>query len=250
MSPSQPTCTHDRGRGTTVCLRCRHEQARASQRRRQKFLIQFLGFASVAAIVGVAGVGAASTLRNRDSVTTSAGTVVDTKPTARAKRPAKQLTPKSEPVVQQSAAAAPVQAPAAPPVTTIAPASVVSRPAPRGGYVLVEGRTRLADSIYAMRAGDSVVVNFDAYGFRTRRAAKLEQSLRLTLPMVFGKMATASIDTVSPGGFVTNRDVVGSLAGEGMRVTLDNGSTVRIRVLTRVVSDGPIAIGYLATIER
>jgi hypothetical protein len=116
--------------------------------------------------------------------------------------------------------------------------------------VLVEGRTRLADSIYAMRAGDSVVVNFDAYGFRTRRAIKLEQSLRLTLPMVFGRMATASLDTVGQGGFVTNRDVVGALAGEGMRLTLDNGALVRIRVLTRVVSDGPIAIGYLATIER
>jgi hypothetical protein len=249
MSPSQPTCTHDRGRGTTVCLRCRHEQARASQRRRQKFLIQFLGFASVAAIVGVAGVGAASTLRNRDAVTTSGGTVVDTKPAARAKVAPKQVAPKSEPVVQQSAAT-PAPIPVAPAVTTPAPAPVVSRPATRGGYVLVEGRTRLADSIYAMRTGDSVVVNFDAYGFRTRRAAKLEQSLRLTLPMVFGKMATASIDTVSQGGFVTNRDVVGSLAGEGMRVTLDNGATVRIKVLTRVVSDGPIAIGYLAMIER
>lgn len=247
MSPSQPTCTHDRGRGTTVCLRCRHEHARASQRRRQKFLIQFLGLASVAALVGVAGVSFASTLRTRDAVTTSEGTVVDTKPAARTKSPAKAPAPKSEPVVQQSSSA-PVAAPVTPPVAT--PDAAPTRPAPRGGYVLVEGRTQLADSVYAMRAGDSVVVNFDAYGFRTRRPDKLEQSLRLTLPMVFGRMATASLDTVAKGGFVTNRDVVGALAAEGMHVTLDNGAMVRIRVLTRVVSDGPIAIGYLAILER
>jgi hypothetical protein len=249
MSPSQPTCTHDRGRGTTVCLRCRHEHARASQRRRQKFLIQFLGLASVAALVGVAGVSFASTLRSRDAVTTSEGTVVDAKPAARAKAPAKTPAPKSEPVVQQSSTT-PVAAPVTPPATVVAPEAAPTRPAPRGGYVLVEGRTQLSDSVYAMRAGDSVVVNFDAYGFRTRRPDKLEQSLRLTLPMVFGRMATASLDTVAKGGFVTNRDVVGALAAEGMHVTLDNGATVRIKVLTRVVSDGPIAIGYLAVLER
>ncbi|MEO5568414.1 MAG: hypothetical protein ABIR92_07980, partial [Gemmatimonadaceae bacterium] len=65
MSPSTPTCTHDRGRGTTVCLRCRHEEAQASQRRRQRFLMQFLGLASVAVLIGIAGIGAASTLRDK-----------------------------------------------------------------------------------------------------------------------------------------------------------------------------------------
>ena len=118
------------------------------------------------------------------------------------------------------------------------------------GYVLVEGRTRLTDSIFAVRTGDSVVVNFDAFGYRTRRSAKLEQSLRLTLPMVFGKMAIASIDTVAVGDLVTSKDVVGDRATNGMRVKLDNGATAHIRVLTRIVSDGPIAIGYLTTIER
>jgi hypothetical protein len=49
---------------------------------------------------------------------------------------------------------------------------------------------------------------------------------------------------------VTERDVVGVLASNGMRVKLDNGATAHIRILTRIVSDGPIAIGYLTTIER
>jgi hypothetical protein len=250
MSPStSPTCTHDRGRGTTVCLRCRHERAQASQRRRQKFLMQFLGIGSVAAIVGVAGVGAASTLRGGGdaTVTTSAGNVAASTP-RRTNGPApKTPAPKAVAVVQQSAPAPAATADTQPSTPAPAPA----RPAaPRGGFALVEGKTQLTDSIFAMRTGDSVVVNFDAYGFRTRRSTKLEQSLRLTLPMIFGKMATASLDTLDAGGIVMNRDVIGSLATEGMRLTLDNGATVRIRVLTRPVTGGPIAIGYLATIER
>jgi hypothetical protein len=239
MSPSQPTCTHDRGRGTTVCLRCRHEQAQASQRRRQKFHIQFLGAGAVVAIVGIAGVGAASTLRGGDSsaVTTSEGAV-----TAPSQTPATVTAP----IVQQQAT---TPAPVVDSTPTPPPAPVV-RPAPRGGFVLVEGRTKLVDSVQATRTGDSVIVNFDAFGFRTRRSSKIEQTLRLTLPLVFGRSATASLDGVATGQLVANRDVIGELATEGMLLTLDNGAAVRIRILTRVVSDGPIAIGYLATLER
>src|SRR5215216_4619710 len=99
MSPSAPpTCTHDRGRGTTVCLRCRHEHAQASQRKRQRFFMQFLGLASIAGILIVAGVGAASTLRSQAEVTTSEGnvTVPDAKPAPR-KVPA-QAVPTPAPV--------------------------------------------------------------------------------------------------------------------------------------------------------
>jgi hypothetical protein len=207
--------------------------------------MQFLGLASVAAVLAIAGVSAASTLRNRStSETTSEGTVVpETRPPKATAKPAVQ---KPAPVVQQSASAPETTAPTPPPSPVAAPASAL----PRGGYVLVEGRTQLTDSIYATRTGDSVVVNFDAFGFRTRRPDKIEQSLRLTLPMLFGKMATSSIDTVGAGGLVTSRDVIGELARDGMRVKLDNGAIAHIRVLTRIVSDGPIAIGYLTTIER
>src|SRR3954464_8509511 len=155
MSPSTPpTCTHDRGRGTTVCLRCRHEQAQASAKRRQRFLMQFLGLASVAAVLAIAGVSAASTLRSRNtSETTSEGTVVsETRPAKTVGKPAAQ---KAAPVVQQAATVT-----SAPESTTPAPAtaSTPASPLPRGGFVLIEGRTQLTDSIYAMRSGDSVVV--------------------------------------------------------------------------------------------
>jgi hypothetical protein len=210
--------------------------------------MRVLGLGSVVAIVGVAGVGAASTLRSggESTVTTSEGTV--STPAKSPVKTARVNTPKSPAVVQQSAPAPVTVSPA--PVTAAPEATVPPRPATRGGFVLVEGKTQLSDSVYAIRTGDSVIVNFDAYGYRTRRSAKFENSLRETLPMVFGKMATASLDTIAAGSLVTNRDVVGALAGEGMPITLSNGASVRIKVLTRVVTDGPIAIGYLTIIER
>lgn len=200
--------------------------------------MQFIGLASVVTVVGFAGVSAAHTLRGNKAteVTTSGGTV--TVPDSRPATP----TAATPPVVLQSL-------PVATPAETV-PVAAPARPASRGGFVLVEGRTKLADSIYAVRTGDSVIVNFDAFGFRTRRSGKLESTLRLTMPMVFGKMATASLDTLKEGQLVTNRDVVGTLAAVGMPLTLDNGATVRIRPLTRVGRDGPLAVGYLVVIER
>jgi hypothetical protein len=249
MSPSTPpTCNHDRGRGTTVCLRCRHEEAQATAKKRQRFFMQFLGLVSVAGVLAIAGVSAASTLRNRPtSETTSEGTVVAEPARATTTRSTpKEAEPKVAPVVQQAA-----EPPAPAPADSIrAPEPAPAAAAPHGGFVLVEGRTQLSDSVYAIRTGDSVIVNFDAFGFRTRRSTKIEQSLRQTLPLVFGKTATASVDTMAAGAFVTERDVVGALARDGMRVKLDNGAIAHIRVLTRIVSDGPIAIGYLATIQR
>jgi hypothetical protein len=202
--------------------------------------MQFLGLASVAAIVGVAGVSFASTLRRPPSVTaTSEGSVSlpDAKPAPKSPAPA--------PVVLQATAAVD-STPA--PVTT--PAPPVARPAVRGGFVLVEGRTTLTDSIYAIRSGDSVIVNFDSQGNRTRRSDKIENTLRLTLPMILGRMATSHLDTLKAGTLVRDRDVVGALATGGMNVTLATGATVRVRVLTRDVTGGPIAVGYLATIAR
>jgi hypothetical protein len=211
--------------------------------------MQFLGSASIVGVLVAAGVSAASTLRNDDttSETTSEGTIAaEPKAAAPTKTAVKAPAPKAtEPVVQQSAEKPVESAP-----SVAAPTATPARPTAHAGYVLVEGRTQLTDSIFAVRTGDSVVVNFDAYGYRTRRSDKLETSLRTTMPLVFGKSATAFIDTLADGGLVTTKDVVGDLATNGMRVKLDNGATARIRVLTRIVSDGPIAIGYLTTIER
>ena len=210
--------------------------------------MQFLGLASIAGVLAIAGVSAASTLRNQDTAeSTSEGSVIaastPAKSTPAASKPPSE--PTALPVLQQSAP--PVNPPAAPTPDPIAPAE--KAPVSPAGFVLVEGRSQLSDSVVAMRSGDSVIVNFDAYGYRTRRASKFENSLRETLPLVYGKSATASMDSMA-GEIVTNHDVVGALARDGMRYTLDNGVAIRIKVLTRVVSDGPIAIGYITTIDR
>ena len=208
--------------------------------------MQFLGLASIAGVLAIAGVSAASTLRNQGAESTSEGSVVAPSKPAKTTPTASQQPsePTAVPIVQQSA---PVNPPV---VETPAPIAAAEKaPAPPGGFVLLEGRSQLSDSVVALRSGDSVIVNFDAFGYRTRRASKFESSLRQTLPLVYGKGATASMDTMA-GEIVTNHDVVGALARDGMRYTLDNGVGIRIRVLTRVVSDGPIAIGYVTTIER
>jgi hypothetical protein len=195
--------------------------------------MQFLALGAVGGLLGIAGVGAASTLRDRhESVETSGGSVVtETKPAAKA------ATKQVEPSVIQAS-------------STPAPAPVVSQPVVRHGFALVEGRTPLTDSIYATRVGDSVIVNFDAQGYRTRRPEKLERTLRLTLPMVYGKSVTQSFDTVKAGELVTSKDVIGELATTGMRIVLDNGASARLRVLTRTGRDGPLAVGYITIVER
>ena len=215
--------------------------------------MQFLGLASIAGVLAIAGVSAASTLRNQGTAeTTSEGSVITASkpPKTTPSAPKQSSEPTVAPVVQQSLETPPPVTDPAPIATAPAADPAPARVATHGGFAIVEGRTQLADSVYAIREGDSVIVNFDAFGFRTRRATKLEQSLRLTLPLVFGRMATASVDTMAAGTFVTERDVVGALARDGMRVKLDNGAVAHIRILTRVVSNGPIAIGYLTTIER
>src|ERR1019366_5789419 len=77
MTPTLPTtCTHDRGRGTTVCLRCRHDEWLAAQKRRQQMLMRFLGLASLVGIIGAAGLAGAITLRDGREVTeTNSGNV-------------------------------------------------------------------------------------------------------------------------------------------------------------------------------
>jgi hypothetical protein len=211
--------------------------------------MQFLGLVSVVAVLAVAGVSAASTLRGDgntlDVTATSAGTIGEPKSAARPKAPVTKA-----PVVQQASAPATTTPAETTPAPAATPTPAPARPAARAGFVLVEGRTQLTDSIYAIRTGDSVIVSFDAYGFRTGRATKLEGTLRLTLPLVFGKMATAGLDTLQANQLVTNRDVTGALATTGMQVVLGNGAIARIRTLVRVGRDGPLAVGYLATIDR
>lgn len=248
MSPTSPkTCNHDRGPGTTVCLRCRHDEWQASQRRRQQMLMRFLALGFVVAIVGIAGLGAASAWRERSAsaVTDSVAGSVTLKQEGRSTgRPTRLLAP--TPSVAASTRPATV-ASAPEPVSAPVPAapSASSR-----GSVLGQGKTMLTDSIFAIRSGDSVTVNFDVQGNRTQRADKFERMLRTTLPMVYGRLATATFDEVPTGSFLPSRDVVGELHEHGMQLTLDNGVRISVRPQTRGSRDGPLVVAYLTVLER
>jgi hypothetical protein len=238
MSPTSPTtCTHDRGRGTTVCLRCRHDQWQAAQRRRQQMLMRVIALAFVVGIIGVAGVGMAGTLRDRETPD-QAGTG-----TARATDKPAKPSDGARPPERPTAAAAPT-------VAVPAPTAAPSAARPRLGSLLAQGRTSLTDSIHAFRSGDSVIVSFDTQGGRTRRADKFERVVRSTLPLVYGRLVTSSLDSVPEGSLLPSRDVVGALSEQGMHLVLENGLKISIRPLTRVGRDGPLVVAYWTVVER
>src|SRR6202043_1655125 len=112
------------------------------------------------------------------------------------------------------------------------------------GSLLGEGRTTLMDSIYAVRTGDSVLVNFDTQGNRTRRADKFEQMLRTTLPLVYGRRIASSLDSVPAGALLPSRDVTGELMSQGVHLTLDNGLRISLWPQTRSSADGPLVVAY------
>ena len=137
--------------------------------------------------------------------------------------------------------------PAAPASTAVTPA-VSSRP--KSVSLLGQGRTSLTDSIYAVRTGDSVLVNFDTQGNRTRRADKFEQMLRTTLPLVYGRRVTLSLDSVPTGSLLPSRDVVGELTSQGVHLTLENGLRISLWPQTRPSADGPLVVAYRVVVER
>ena len=218
-------------------------------------LMRFLGLASVVGIIGIAAAAGAITLRGSGSAgatETSAGNVSlrqegrSTKAAAtRTPRVPRPLTPtpsrtasalEPEPTAPVSNAASPV-------------APTVSSPV-KGASLLGQGRTTLTDSIYAVRTGDSVLVNFDTQGNRTRRADKFEQMLRTTLPLVYGRRITSSLDSVPTGSLLPSRDVVGELTSQGVHLMLDNGLKISLWPQTRASADGPLVIAYRVVVER
>ncbi len=122
--------------------------------------------------------------------------------------------------------------------------------APKAASLLGQGRTTLTDSIYAVRSGDSVLVNFDTHGNRTRRADKFEQMLRTTLPLVYGRRVTSSLGSVPTGALLPSRDVVGELTSQGVHLTLDNGVKISLWPQTRPSADGPLVVAYRVVVER
>lgn len=214
-------------------------------------LMRFFGLASVIGIIGIAGAAGAITLRGNSSAgvsQTSAGNVSlqqegrATKTAATRPRTPRPLAPTPARTVSEPEAMATATVPT--------PATPVALPPLKGASLLGQGRTTLTDSIYAIRTGDSVVVNFDTHGNRTRRADKFEQMLRTTLPLVYGRRIASSLDSVPTGQLLPSRDIIGELTSQGVHLTLDNGLRISLWPQTRPSADGLLVVAYRVVMER
>src|SRR5260370_41568123 len=149
---------------------------------------------------------------------------------------------------QTRAGGVPADEPAATPVIPAPATPLVS--APKAASLLGQGRTTLTDSIYAVRSGDSVLVNFDTHGNRTRRADKFEQMLRTTLPLVYGRRVTSSLGSGPTRALLPSTDVVGELTSQGVHLTPDNCVEISLLPQTRPSPGGPTFVAHRGAVER
>jgi hypothetical protein len=203
------TCPHGLRPGTTVCLHCRQEARAAARQRRNRLLVKVM-----ATVLGVGVV-----------VALIIGGVMTITPDGPAQ------------VVQTSGDAA---APA-----TSAPASRDTRFQP----ILAEGRHELGDSMFAVREGDSVTVNFDRENLRTRFDWKFEGVVRATLPLLYGTDARVALDSIPPGTWVRGGALLTELPDRGVPLRIGE-HTVRVWPVTRQGRDGPLVVGYRTATAR
>ena len=251
-SPQPAACAHDLGRGTTVCLRCRQER-RDAERARQQRLLGLSGVAVLGLIgIYVIGASAASAIRanpRSDSarVTPRASVVASSESEGRDVALQGAVAPVS--AVASSPAAASVPAPAATPVTARVTALAPLSRSPVA-FIVREGRTTFPDSIIAERGGDSVIVDFDTPGARTRRRDKFEDVVRRTLPLVYGATVDSVLRAIPAGGIIGSVDLLTELPRRGAHLRIAAGWTLDLWPETRPGQDGPLVVGYRARMTR
>ncbi|MEX2153095.1 MAG: hypothetical protein WD825_07125, partial [Gemmatimonadaceae bacterium] len=133
-----------------------------------------------------------------------------------------------------------------------APTSPPALPGPPGPPILpsiAEGRRELGDSMFAVREGPQVTVNFDTETLRTRFDWKFEGVVRATLPLVFGAGARAALDSIPAGTFVRGGDLMNELPTRGIPLKMGE-HTLRVWPITRPGRDGPIVVAYRAATAR
>ena len=135
--------------------------------------------------------------------------------------------------------------PAAPPSST----SPAATPAPTSaaGRVLrptiPEGRRELGDSMFATREGSNVTVHFDTETLRTRFDWKFEGVVRATLPLVYGEVTRAALDSIPSGTLVRGGDMLTDLPTRGFPIAVGDDE-LRVWPITRPGRDGPLVVGY------
>lgn len=123
------------------------------------------------------------------------------------------------------------------------PAVVAARLEPR----IAEGRRNLSDSVFAVREGQEVTVHFDTENLRTRYDWKFERVVRNTLPMVFGSVVRAALDSIPEGQFAAGGDLLTDLTTRGIDLPIGEGQTLRVWPVTRPGQDGPLVVAYRAS---
>ena len=139
--------------------------------------------------------------------------------------------------------------------STPAPRPVAERVAPKPVAVdavklepkIAEGRRNLADSVFAVREGQEVTVHFDTETLRTRYDWKFERVVRSTLPIVFGSVVRAALDSIPEGQFAAGGDLLTELTTRGIDLPIGEGQTLRVWPVTRPGQDGPLVVAYRAS---
>jgi hypothetical protein len=256
-------CPHERRPGMAVCLHCLHADRVATRERRQRAIVRFIAWTLglfVVGIVGAAGANAVTrhpepirpartaarhatpvaVVASRDSVLATAPL---TAPTIQLQGAPASMTP----IVDSTAHAA------AAPVAVVPPARAVDTappPPPRLGPIIPQGRTDLHDSLFAVRSGDTVVVNFDTGPARTRRADKFESLVRQTLRSVYGAVADTVLATVPDGKLASAKELVTILPSRGIHLRAAQGPRLALWPQTRPGRDGPLVVAYRTIVER
>ena len=134
--------------------------------------------------------------------------------------------------------------PAATPSATAAPAAPAAlRP------TIAEGRRELGDSMFAVREGTNVTVHFDTESLRTRFDWNFEGVVRATLPLVYGEVTRAALDSIPSGTLVRGGDLLTDLPTRGFPISVGEDQ-LRVWPITRPGRDGPLVVGYRASATK
>jgi hypothetical protein len=235
INTSPKSCTHERGPGVSVCLRCRHEERARARMRMTNLVLRGSAIVVVLAAIGVAtyafvGKKGLFTISHvpvaGDSVTPPPAGLDSTPITLAASPPLAD----SQPVV---AAATPTSTPA----VALAP-------------VVPLGRTALSDTVYAVRSEQEVRVFFDTPMGRTRKPEKFELMVRQTLPRILGTVADSALASVPQGTLVRGNDWVADLPTLGIRLEIPGDGAIVLWPESRDGRGGPIIVSYRVTASR
>ncbi|HET7623287.1 MAG TPA: hypothetical protein VFK39_15380 [Gemmatimonadaceae bacterium] len=242
MSPAtQAPCNHERRPGTTICLRCRHEERVARRRRALSTSLRVSAVVLALATMGAIASSGAEALQGRQLFAMRTAQP-EAAPVAARSDDISHPAP-----ANSSGAAVADSAPAiAAPLATAPSPTEPSVTTP----IVAEGRTELGEGLFAVRDGRSVVVNFDVPQARTRRRDKFDRIVRATLPRVYGPAAQATLDEIPQGEIVKPGTLPADLEKSGLRIPLGDSASISLWPELRDARGGPLVVGYRAEVAR